>query len=65
MDEEYRKKLQRLCDKALIESACKRPDVVYESRVRKLSSAFKIEVFLASCVGFGFIVFYVLSKVMK
>ncbi len=65
MDEEYRKKLQRLCDKALIESACKKPDVVYETRVRKLSSAFKIEVFLASCVGLGFIVFFVLSKVLR
>lgn len=61
-DENSQKKLQRLCDKALVESAGKKNNVVWSYRVKDRLETFRLELVVGACLAFGMMIFLLLSN---
>lgn len=61
-DKEYRKKLQRLCDQALVESARKKNNALWSYRVKDRLETFRLELVIGACLAFGMMIFLLLSN---
>ncbi len=61
-DEEYRKKLQRLCDQALVENASKKNDVVWNYKVKDRLGTFRLELVVGACIALGLMIFLLFAK---
>ena len=61
-DEEYRKKLQRLCDQALVESARKKNNALWSYRVKDRLETFRLELVVGACIALGLMLFLFFAK---
>ncbi len=62
-DEEYRKKLQRLCDQALVESTTRtKDDSVWNHKAKDRLETFRLELVVGACLAFGMMIFLLLSN---
>jgi len=62
-DEEYRKKLQRLCDQALVESTTrKKDDSVWNHKAKDRLETFRLELVVGACIALGLMLFLFFAK---
>ena len=61
-DKEYRKKLQRLCDQALVESARKKNNALWSYRVKDRLETFRLELVVGACIALGLMLFLFFAK---
>ena len=61
-DEEYRKKLQRLCDQALVESARKKNNALWSYRVKDRLETLRLELVVGACIALGLMLFLFFAK---